>query len=181
MFERFFPPPQELIVTTEKQVVINSRPTVLTAMVFCTLAFVVFIIVEYDDAVKQLGVEFWWLVLVLGLVSLFIGFSRLRDRRSLMIISDEGLQFPRLFIDLLPWEIVSDIKFTGAFMTVNFTHDVRLKWYPKFTLVPGDPGFPGDGFFSKYDVPWVKVRVNYIWPVNAKGLHTLIEKYRPKS
>ncbi|MEL0106142.1 MAG: hypothetical protein ACO3MW_09045 [Rhodospirillales bacterium] len=180
MLNRFFPPPQDLIITTKDQTVINARPAVLAALVFCTLAFMVFIIVEYDVAVKRLGIGFWWVVFVLGAVSLFIGFSRLRDSRSLMIISKEGLSFPRLFIDILPWELIAEIKFTGSFMSVNFTEDLRLKWYPKFTLVPGDPGFPGDGFFSKFEVPWVKVRVNYQWPVTAKTLHTLIEAHRPK-
>jgi len=85
-----------------------------------------------------------------------------------------------MFVEVIPRALISEIKFSGSFLTLDFPEDLRFKWYPKFTLVPGDPGFAGDGFFSNYDVPWVKVRINYQWPVNTATLRKFIDERRPK-
>ena len=180
MLDKLFPPPASSIVATQEETIINSRSTVLGALVFCTLAFLVYFVVEYQDAAKRLGVIFWWLAFVAGSISLFVGFSRLRDTRPLMVITKGGLSFPRMFVEVIPRALISEIKFSGSFLTLDFTEDLRFKWYPKFTLVPGDPGFAGDGFFSNYDVPWVKVRINYQWPVNTATLRKFIDERRPK-
>jgi hypothetical protein len=93
MLGNLFTPPDSYIVATKDVTTVNSRTTVLGALVFCTLAFLVFFIVEYQDASKKLGVILWWISFGAGAVSLFVGFSRLRDTRSLMVISKEGLGY----------------------------------------------------------------------------------------
>lgn len=180
MLGNLLAPPDSYIVATTEQTTINSRTTVLGSLVFCTLAFLVFFVVEFEEASKKLGVILWWVTFAAGSLSLFVGFSRLRDVRSLMVISKDGISFPRMFTDVLPWSAISEIKFTGSFLTLNFKEELRLKWFPKFTLVPGDPGFAGDGFFSNHYIPWVKVRVNYQWPVNTATLRKLIDERKPK-
>ncbi len=179
MLENLFAPAAPNIISTKEQTVLTARTRFLGAMFFCTIAFLVFFVAEFKNTSAKLGIEIWWVTFALGSVSAFIGLSRLRDTRPLMIITAQGLAFPRLFTDVLAWAAIKEIKFSGSFLTINFVNDQRLKWYPKFTLVPGDPGFAGDGFFSKHEIPWVRVRINYLWPVNTATLRKLIGGRRP--
>ncbi|MEQ8196260.1 MAG: hypothetical protein RIB59_17390 [Rhodospirillales bacterium] len=181
MLDKLFSQYESKIDVGKDATVLNARTGMAAALTFCTLAFLVFFIAEYKGTTAKIGKEIWWVAMVLGAISLHIGIGRLRDARPLMIITKNGLAFPRLFSDVIPWADIAEIKFSRSMITINFKEDKRLKWYPRFTLVPGDPGFAGDGFFAKYEVPWVRVRINYMWPATTENIRQLIDNRRPKS
>jgi hypothetical protein len=181
MLDKLFSQYESKIDVGKDKTVLGARTGMAAALTFCTLAFLVFFLAEFKGTSAKLGIELWSVAMALGAISLHIGIGRLRDTRPLMVITKEGLALPRLFTDVIPWNDIAEIKFSRSLLTLNFKQDKRLKWYPRFTLVPGDPGFAGDGFFSKYEVPWVRVRINYMWPATSESIRQLIDNRRPKS
>lgn len=160
-------------------VVIHARARLLGGIVFATMAFLIFFAVDRARVVAEFGEQVWWGAMVIAAVSFLIGIARLRDTRPLITVGPAGIGLPRLFADVLPWEDVAEVQFKGSMVTVLLARERRLQWYPKISLRLNGFGEPGSGFLSRYEIPWVKTRLNYLWPVSTTQLRQLIKEERP--
>lgn len=180
MFGKIFGASGPGIVRNGDKITLMLRTRLLAAMLFATIMFLGFFVFERDQMLLQIGEGGWWAGVTIAAVSIWISLSRLLDKRPFMEISPAGLAFPRQFADVLPWESIAEMTFARGTTTVVFDREMRLQWYPKFLAVPGREGRAGAGFLSRYEVPWIKVRVNYLWPVSLEALRNLIAENRPK-
>lgn len=180
MFGKIFGASGPGIVRQGDKIVLMPRTRMLAAMVFATIMFLGFFVFERDVMLLKIGEAGWWAGVVIAVLSLWISLTRLLDERPFMEIGPDGISFPRLFSDVLTWDSMAKMEFARGTMTVQFDRELTLKWYPKILTAPGRPGRAGAGFLSNYGVPWIKVRVNYLWPVSLEGLRNLIAENRPK-
>ncbi len=180
MFGNIFGASGPGIVRNGDKITLMPRTRLLAAMLFATIMFLGFFVFERDTMLVKIGEVGWWAGVAIASLSIWISLSRLLDKRPFMEISPAGLTFPRQFADVLPWDCIAEMTFARGTATIVFDREMKLKWYPKFLVLPGQEGRAGAGFLSRYDVPWIKIRVNYLWPVSLEALRNLIAENRPK-